>query len=103
MQHRPTPSCPELRLWYEDERMGVAVIARRVGCSPATISNWLRRCGIPTRSAHFVAYPIDRDELQRLYLDEALPVAQIAAALGVSTSTINNRLRAYGIPRRRRR
>lgn len=103
MQRLTTVSCPELHVWYEEERLGVAAIARRVGCSAATISNWLRRCGIPTRSGRFIAFPIDRDELKRLYSDEALPLAQIAVAFGVSTSTINNRLRTYGIPRRMRR
>jgi transposase-like protein len=100
MKTLPRVSCTQLRCWYEVERLGVAAIAQRVGCSPATISNWLRRCAIPARSGRFVARPVDRRELERLYLEERLPVAKIAAVFGVSVGTINNRRRAYGIPKR---
>jgi uncharacterized protein YjcR len=100
MQSQPRITCAQLHDWYEGEGLGVAAIAQRVGCSPATISNWLRRCAIPARSGRFQAIVVDRAELQRLYLDEGLPLAAIAAALGVSVSTINNRRRVFGIPKR---
>ncbi len=100
MQSLPRVPCAQLRCWYEDEQLGVARIAERVGCSPATISNWLRRCAIPARQGRFQPLAIDHGELRRLYLDETLPLAEIAAAFGVSVSTINNRRRAYNIPKR---
>ena len=101
MRRLPDVPCWQLRCWYEEDRLGVAAIARQVGCSPATISNWLRRCAIPARSGRFRARSIDRCEFERLYLEEALPLVQIAAAFGVSIGTINNRRRAYGLPPRR--
>jgi uncharacterized protein YjcR len=95
------PTCATLRHWYEGERLGVAQIALRVGCSPATISNWLRRCGISARQGRFHTRMVDRAELERLYIIESLPIAQIAAHFGVSIGTINNRRRTYGLPKRK--
>lgn len=100
MASPPSISCADLRTWYEAEQLSVATIAQRVGCSPATISNRLRRCAIPTRSGRFQTIAIDPQELRRLYLDEALPLAVIATTFHVSVGTINNRLRAFGIPTR---
>lgn len=39
-------------------------------------------------------------DLGRLYLDEELSVARIAAILGCSAATVSNRMRACGIPAR---
>jgi hypothetical protein len=78
-------------------------LARRYGCSPATIAKRLRAAGIALRDARFHAIPVAEAALRRLYLDEQLPIAAIAAALGVSSSTVGNKRRAYGIPIRPRR
>lgn len=103
MNARIILSCAELQRLYHDERLGVAAIARLYGTSPATISNWLRRCGIPARSGRFIARDIPRDQLYQLYTVEQLPIRQIADLFGVSIGTINNRRRAYGIPGRGRK
>lgn len=94
-------TCEELRRLYLDDGLGVAQIGAAMGCSASTVSVWLRRCGIPTRSGRFRRAEVSRELLERLYLAEARPLREIAAMLGVSIGTVNNRLRAYAIPRRR--
>jgi hypothetical protein len=93
--------CEELRRLYLEEGLGVARIGAALGRSASTISLWLRRCGIATRSGRFRRADVPRGLLERLYLAEALPLREVAARLGVSVGTVSNRLRAYGIPRRR--
>ena len=78
-------------------------LARRYGCSPATIAKRLRAAGIALRDARFHKVPVAESTLRRLYLDERLPIAAIAAAVGVSASTVGNKRRAYAIPIRPRR
>ena len=77
-------------------------LARRYACSPATIAKRLRAAGIALRDARFHPIPVAEAMLRRLYLGERLPIAAIAAALGVSASTVGNKRRAYGIPIRPR-
>jgi hypothetical protein len=79
------------------------VLARRYACSPATIAKRQRAAGIALRDARFHKVPVAESTLRRLYLDEQLPIAAIAAALGVSASTVGNKRRAYVIPIRPRR
>jgi transcriptional regulator of aromatic amino acid metabolism len=93
--------CDELRRLYLEDGLGVAQVALRLGCSAATISNRLRACGIAARSGRFAASRITLELLTQLYTVEGLPVAVIAARLGVSVGTIHNRRRAFGIPARR--
>ena len=78
-------------------------LARRYGCSPATIAKRLRAAGIALRDARFHSVAVAEGALRRLYIHERLPIAAIAAALGVSASTVGNKRRAYGIPIRPRR
>ena len=78
-------------------------LARRYGCSPATIAKRLRAAGVALRDARFHSVPVAEAMLRRLYLGERLPIAAIAATLGVSASTVGNKRRAYGIPVRPRR
>lgn len=96
-------SCEELRGLYVNDGLSQARIAAIVGCSVATIANRMRRCGIPARNGRFQARPPSRDLLTALYCHEALPLAVIAARLGVSVGSVHNWRRAYGIPARTRR
>lgn len=100
MPSRGTYSCDELRRLYLEERQGVAAIAARLGCSAPTISNWLRRCGVQTRTGRFRERNVSRELLEQLYRQDRLSLRAIAARLGVSIGTVNNRLRAYQIARR---
>jgi DNA-directed RNA polymerase specialized sigma24 family protein len=93
--------CAELHRLYLEEGMGVAELGALMGRSPSTISNWLQRCGVRTRSGRFQHKLVSQALLRQLYSEEALPLRVIAARLGVSTGTIRNRLRAYEIPLRR--
>jgi transposase-like protein len=87
-----------------DYRAGQSTLAlaRRHGCSPTTIAKRLRACGIAVRDSRFPSIYVAEALLRRLYLDERLPIAAIAAILGVSASTIGNKRRAYDIPIRPR-
>jgi transposase-like protein len=76
-------------------------LARRYGCSPTTVAKQLRAGGVALRRSRFAPAPIDEALLRQAYLDEARPVAAIAAMFGVSPATISNRRRQYGIPSRR--
>jgi DNA-binding CsgD family transcriptional regulator len=70
------------------------------GCSPATVAKRLRAQGAAIRAARYRPITVPRDELERLYLRERLPLREIAARLGVSPSTVGGRRRAFGIPAR---
>jgi hypothetical protein len=96
----PPELCEELHRLYLDQALGVVAVGAVLGRSPSTISGWLRRCGIPTRSGRFREREVSRSALERLYSVELLPLPVIALRLGVSIGTINNRRRAYGIPKR---
>src|SRR2546423_9092180 len=78
-------------------------LARRYGCSPATIAKRLRAHGVTLRESRFPPVYIAEAPLRRLYLEERLTIAAIAAHFGVSASTIGNKRRSYNIPRRPRR
>lgn len=100
MQRRCLLPTDDLRAAYAAGQSTIA-LARRYGCSPTTVANHLRACGIALRRSRFAPAPIDEALLRRAYLDEAQPIAAIAASFGVSPATIGNRRRQYGIPPRR--
>ncbi|HMQ33008.1 MAG TPA: helix-turn-helix domain-containing protein [Chloroflexaceae bacterium] len=95
--------CEVLHRLYINEGLSQARVAALLGCSAATVANRLRGCGIRARDGRFKARPLPRAELEALYSDELLPMAAIAARLGVSIGTVHNWRRAYGIPARARR
>ena len=78
----------------------VSRLSLRYGCSPATIAKRLRAQGVPMRATRFRPVSVPREELERLYVRERLPLSTIAQRLGVSVSTIGNKRREYGIPAR---
>jgi hypothetical protein len=79
------------------------ILAQHYRCSPTTIAKNLRLCGITPRASRFAAARIEEAALRRLYLDQRLSIAAIAAHFGVCASTIGNQRRRYGIPIRPRR
>lgn len=102
MPRRIDFACNELRTLYEDMHLGTVTIAQRYGCSPTTIAKRLRECGARIRSSRFEPRVVSEAELRQLYLTERLPLRDIAHRLGVSISTVSNRRRMFGIPRRPR-
>ncbi len=81
--------------------MSTPALALYYGCSAATIAKrlrWLRRC---LRSARFTAITIpEAGAAPPLSQEERQSIAEIAAFFGVSSSTVGNKRRAYGIPSR---
>lgn len=93
--------CDELCMRYSRGE-STTLLARMYQCSPTTIANTLRRCGMQLRRARFQAMPVPEELLRELYLVQRLPVADIASQLGVSPSTVGNIRRRFGIPVRPR-
>lgn len=93
--------CNELRLCYTNGESTIT-LARRFRCSPTTVANALRRCGVRVRPARFKPVVVPEEMLRDLYLNQRLRIGQIAAHFGVSASSIGNKRRAYGIPARSR-
>jgi len=85
-----------------DYRSGESVsrLSLRYGCSPATIAKRLRAQGVRMRSTRYRPVSVSREELERLYVRERLPLSVIAQRLGISVSTLGNKRREYGIPAR---
>ena len=101
MPRRLLLPCDELYAAYATGQSTTA-LARRYGCSPTTVANHLRDCGVALRVSRYVAVAIDLATLRRAYLDERRPIAAIAAYFGVCASTIGNKRRQYGIAPRGR-
>lgn len=102
MAKRIILDCEELQRLYVEQQMGTVALAHYYGCSPVTIAKRLRDCGVCVRPSRFQACYVSTDELRWLYEVEQLPIAEIAQRLGVSQSTIGNRRRELGIPKRPR-
>lgn len=95
----------EVKRLYVDEWLTLTEIARLLDASPTTIANRLDSAGVPRRTfADYCAARVDRDELVRLYVDEQVPVDEIATRKRMATHTVYSHLRAAGVdPDRRRR
>lgn len=102
MARRMPLPCRDLQAAYAAGHSTIA-LARRYGCSPTTIANHLRACGVALRRTRYAALAIDAAALRQAYLDERRPIAALAAMFGVSPGTIANKRRLYGIPTRPRR
>jgi transposase-like protein len=102
MSQRITISRAELEQRYVHQGQTMAMIAADLGCSVATVSNFLRRYAITTRDGRFRGCDIPRDLLVQLYSVERLRVRLIAERFGVQPATISNWRKRYGIPERPR-
>ncbi|MFN8500393.1 hypothetical protein [Kouleothrix sp.] len=102
MAQRLALPCADLGAAYLAGQSTLA-LGRRYGCSPTTIANHLRACGVLLRPARYAAVALDEAALRRAYLDERRSIAALAAMFGVSPGTIANKRRRYGIPARPRR
>jgi DNA-binding CsgD family transcriptional regulator len=91
-----------LRDLYGRQGLAMAEIAARFGCSVSGVRKLLLRHGIPVRSKLGKRVrpddPLSADVLRRLYVDERLPIAEVARRLDTSRDKVALRLRRYGIP-----
>lgn len=89
-----------------EQREPVASVAERLGVSGVTVRRALRRHGIrlvprPRHGRRVGPQLDDRAWLRRRYIDEQATIADIAAEIGVGTSTVHRALISHRIPRRR--
>lgn len=89
-----------LTAMHVDNGMGITEIADVLGVDTRTVSNALRRHGIPIRrSTPPVQYPALRDTgwLHERYAEDGCSVRQIAAEVGASPETVRAALIAAGV------
>jgi transposase len=114
------PSADELRRRYLEQGWSTRRLAAHYQASTPIIRRWLADAGIPRRPVGFQPVlgadgrPRTRhrrpkrvprppaDELRRLYVDQDLPVDDLADRYGVTSQTLRNWLRAAHIRRARR-
>lgn len=92
-----------LRRLYVEERLSLAEIAERAGCSRAAVGKRLRQAGITARPRGGRARPLDEsdvaDRIRDLYVEQGLSVVEIARRLGRSRDWVVARLDRYGMAR----
>ena len=98
------PNKKELIKLYSNDQKTTYEIANVLSVSPATIQRWLRDYNIPLRNTNEFRWgdkpKISKKELEKMYVKNKLSSLDIAKKLGVSFSTICNRLKRYKIPLR---
>jgi transposase len=106
-----SPSTPKkyydkswLREQYQDNGLTCQEIAERCGCSKMTISKWLARHDIDTRSRGDLTDRRlnDPEWLREQYHEKGLSTLDIADECGCSSETVRNRLHRHGIDTRSR-
>jgi DNA-binding CsgD family transcriptional regulator len=76
-------------------------VAKELGCSSQKVRDDLRHHGIPVRPRHSSKLEaLGAKELEELYVDRQLTLAQVADACGCSASAVKNQLERLGIARR---
>jgi hypothetical protein len=88
------PQPPELVELYVDHSLSLAVIGRRFGHTADWVRARLIAAGVPLRPPG--RQPTITDYQVRSQLDQGLRVAQIAKELGVTDSSVLDRMRAHG-------
>ena len=83
--------------------LSVEKIARRFGKHPSTVSYWMEKYGLeaPNREKHAAKGGISRGRLEEL-VAAGMTIAEIAAEVGLSKTTVRHWLGRYGLKTRRR-
>lgn len=89
-----SPESPDLVELYVDQGLSLAVIGRRLGHTADWVRTRLVAAGVPLRPPG--RQPTITDDQVRSLLDKGLRVAQIAEELGVTDSSVLDRMRANG-------
>jgi hypothetical protein len=92
----------EMRRLYEEEQWGTPQLGEKYGVNAKTIGYHLTKAGVVLRPTGGKTKPTSMtdDELRRLYWDEQLSTAQIAARMGRPHCYVRERMVRAGIPRR---
>ncbi len=94
----------KLRRLYLDEGLTLSAIAERVGACHGAVAKALERLGVERRPrSESLTRPVPEDlraQLVKLYVEEGLSMAAVAAAVGRSTYVVGYWLDRAGIPRR---
>lgn len=81
----------------------ISQLANRYHVSQTLVGGRLHEAGTVMRRGGTIYELLTADLLRELYWDRGLSAKQIAGRVGCSQATIHYRLRAYGIPRKRKR
>jgi transposase len=78
--------------------LSVEKIARRFGKHPSTVSYWMAKYGLeaPNHDKHAAKGGIARERLEA-YVAAGMTIAEIAAAVGLSRTTVRHWLGRYGL------
>ncbi len=90
----------ELRHLYEELGLSSDQIAEKYGCSAGTVLNRLHEYGIALSPAGRAPVEISKPELEELYIGQGMSLRQIAKRYGCDHSTIEKKLKEYGLRRR---
>lgn len=104
MTDMPWQDKETLRELYCEEGLSTTTLAKRFGCSDATIRNWMDRFGLKRRGPDYhghTEYPWrDAERLSRMYWNGGMDQEEVAAELGCSQHTVSKWLRRHDIPTR---
>jgi len=91
-----------LRELYHGKGMDIYEIADVLGCKKSTVSKWLKKNEIKTRSNHLDSdHPLkDEKFLKKEYVEKQKSAIKIADMCGVGTTTVYNHMKSHGIERR---
>lgn len=100
-----------IRRLYWDDGLSAGAIARRLGVTPGSVSEFMHRHEIPMRSVA-ERYELSGrgglaalgvDEVRRLYWDELLSMREIGKTVGVGPMSVMGYMRRHDIPTRPKR
>ena len=97
-RRQPQITTGELAQLYFDEGLSLAQVSVRVGLTPAGVSTRLRHAGYRLRAGTHPRLALDAEQLARLYFDDGLTLAQVAAQVGATAQTVRTHLAEAGYP-----
>ena len=103
---RPRPDWSALRadaVRLYQQGHTIRAIATKLGMHQREVWRQLVAAGVPRRPCGICGVVLSRSALERLYVRDQLPVAEVARRFDVSNEAVIRNLRDYGLPRRSRR
>lgn len=90
----------ELEKLYWDRKLSLETISQKFDVCAKTILNWMHIYGIPTDSKRRRRFPLDKEELHRLYCKDKLSAYEIGKKYGFTEFPVRKKLHFYGIQMR---